>query len=157
MIHGKHQYKKSSERKRSGRIYVWVSAGLMMVLGGLAAYFFLDREVFQRNAERMRKLEQADLSTSTQEPNLTGQWPQWRGPERDGWSRETDLLTKWPASGPEQLWQAPASVGYSNLAVAGGKAITLLQDDKDEAVVCWNAATGQELWRFKYPARYLDP
>ena len=157
MIDDKHQGNRSHEWKRLGRIYLWVSAGLMMVLGGLAAYFFLDREVFQRNAERMRKLEQADLSTSTQEPNLTGRWPQWRGPERDGWSRETGLLTKWPASGPEQLWQAPASVGYSNLAIAGGKAITLLQDDKDEAVVCWNAATGQELWRFKYPARYIDP
>src|SRR5713226_1394516 len=135
MIHGKHQYKESLERKRSGRIYLRLSAGLMMVLGGLAAYFYLDREIFQRNFERMRKLEQADLSTSILEPNLTGQWPQWRGPERDGWSRETGLLSKWPAAGPEQLWQAPASVGYSNLAVAEGKAISLLQDGKDEAVV----------------------
>src|SRR6266478_5146371 len=104
MIDDKHQGNRSHEWKRLGRIYLWVSAGLMMVLGGLAAYFFLDREIFHRNFQRMRKLEQADLSTSTQEPNITGQWPQWRGPERDGWSREIGLLTKWPASGPDQLW-----------------------------------------------------
>src|SRR3989442_10698837 len=118
MIDDKRQSKESHESKRPGKIYLWLSAGLMMILGGVAAYFFLDREVFQRNAERMRKLEQADLSTSTTEPNLTGQWPQWRGPKRDGWSRETRLLSTWPASGPEQLWQAPASVGYFNLAIS---------------------------------------
>jgi outer membrane protein assembly factor BamB len=153
MIHGNCQ---SKDRKRPGKIYLWLSAGLVMILAGIAAYFFLNREVFQRNSERMRKLEQADLTTSLQEPNQTGQWPQWRGPERDGCSRETGLLSKWPRSGPKQLWQAPASVGYSDLAITGGKVITLLQDDKDEAVVCWNAATGQELWRFKYPGRYID-
>jgi outer membrane protein assembly factor BamB len=154
MIHGNWQ---SKDRKRAGKIYLWLSAVLILLLGGIAAYFFFNREIFQRNSERMRKLEQADLSTSLQEPNQTGQWPQWRGPERDGLCRETGLLSKWPESGPKQLWQAPASVGYSDLAIVGGKVITLLQDDKDEAVVCWDATTGQELWRFKYPARYVDP
>src|SRR5713226_2836431 len=150
MTMDKHQLEAlPGQGKRPGRIYLWLSAGFIMILGGVAVYLFLDRELFLGNSERMRKLEQADLATAALEPNLVGQWPQWRGPNRDGWSQETGLLSKWPESGPQKLWQAPATVGYSNLAVAGGKAITVLQDAQDEAVVCWNAATGQELWRFK--------
>jgi outer membrane protein assembly factor BamB len=143
-------------RKRWGRLYLWLSAGLMMILGGVATYLFLDRKVFRGNSEMLRRLENSDLSVASADPKVVGQWPQWRGPNRDGWSRENGLLTKWPESGPKKLWQAPASVGYSNLAVAAGKAITVLQDAQDEAVVCWNAATGQEHWRYKYPGQYLD-
>ena len=32
-------------------------------------------------------------------------WPQWRGPERNGTSKETGLLKQWPAGGPKLLWQ----------------------------------------------------
>ena len=39
-------------------------------------------------------------------------WPQWRGPRRDGLSLETGLLTQWPEGGPKKLWTARASVGY---------------------------------------------
>lgn len=83
-------------------------------------------------------------------------WPQWRGPRRDGVSQETGLLTTWPRQGPKELWRAPAGDGYSALAVAGGRAYTILQDGNDEAVVCWNADTGKELWRFRYPCKYVN-
>ena len=36
---------------------------------------------------------------------LTSDWPQWRGPERNGISKETGLLKQWPAGGPKLLWQ----------------------------------------------------
>ena len=32
-------------------------------------------------------------------------WPQWRGPERNGVSKESGLLQEWPAGGPKLLWQ----------------------------------------------------
>jgi len=35
---------------------------------------------------------------------LGGDWPQWRGPNRDGISKETGLLKQWPEGGPKQLW-----------------------------------------------------
>jgi len=129
----------------------------MMILGGVAAYLFLDRELFHGNSALMRKLENADLSAEPSDPNQVGNWPAWRGPRRDGWSQETGLLSKWPESGPKLIWQAKTGAGYSDLAVASGKAVTLLQEDKDEAVVCWDADTGNELWRFKYASQYLDP
>ncbi len=85
-----------------------------------------------------------------------GDWPQWRGPRRDGVSLETGLLLQWPRTGPTELWRAEAGAGYSSFAVAAGRAYTILQDGDNEAVVCWKADTGKESWRFRYPARYVN-
>jgi outer membrane protein assembly factor BamB len=104
----------------------------------------------------MLKLANADLSQEQGDRTALGDWPQWRGPNRDGLSRETGLLTSWPEEGPKQLWEAKAGAGFSNLAVAGGRAYCLLQDGQDEAAVCWNAETGKELWRFPYPCDYRN-
>ncbi|HYG83133.1 MAG TPA: hypothetical protein VD861_22235, partial [Pyrinomonadaceae bacterium] len=47
-----------------------------------------------------------------------GEWPQWRGANRDGISQETGLLKEWPESGPPLAWKAAgAGRGYSSLAV----------------------------------------
>ena len=49
-------------------------------------------------------------------------WPQWRGPSRDGVSQETGLLKEWPAEGPRLLWQAmDLGTGYSTPAVVGDR------------------------------------
>ena len=53
-------------------------------------------------------------------------WPQWRGPRRDGVSAERGLLKAWPESGPPLAWKATgAGQGYSSFAVAGGRLYTL--------------------------------
>src|SRR5258708_488594 len=45
-------------------------------------------------------------------------WPQWRGPQRDGISQETGLLPEWPADGPKLLWRVEdIGSGYSTPAV----------------------------------------
>ncbi|HEV2764194.1 MAG TPA: hypothetical protein VGV38_14515, partial [Pyrinomonadaceae bacterium] len=45
-------------------------------------------------------------------------WPQWRGPLRDGTSRESGLLKQWPAGGPRLLWQVnDIGDGYSTPVV----------------------------------------
>ncbi len=50
-----------------------------------------------------------------------GEWPWWRGPNRDGKSSETGLLKEWPAGGPKKLWQADdIGKGYSTVSVSGG-------------------------------------
>jgi outer membrane protein assembly factor BamB len=52
-------------------------------------------------------------------------WPQWRGPQRDGISREKDLLTEWPDGGPQKLWSvAGLGQGFSTLAVIGNRIYT---------------------------------
>ncbi|HEX4955545.1 MAG TPA: PQQ-binding-like beta-propeller repeat protein [Thermoanaerobaculia bacterium] len=74
-------------------------------------------------------------------------WPQYRGPARDGRSAETGLLAAWPMAGPQVLWRAPLGDGYSGMAVAGGRVYTVFGAGRDEIVIAFDAATGKEVWR----------
>jgi outer membrane protein assembly factor BamB len=76
-------------------------------------------------------------------------WPRWRGPHRDGVSRETGLLDAWPEGGPPALWRIPLGAGFSAVSVADGKAYTMYGTDTDERVVCVDAATGRILWEIR--------
>lgn len=76
-----------------------------------------------------------------------GEWPQWRGANRDGISKETGLLKQWPDAGPPLAWKTTgAGRGYSSLSVAGGRIYTIgLRGDK-EYVIAFDEKTGKELW-----------
>lgn len=74
-------------------------------------------------------------------------WPQWRGPGRDGHSADTNLLKTWPANGPRLLWKATGlGIGYSSLAVTGGKIYTL-GDGKEKSHLIALNLEGKELWK----------
>jgi outer membrane protein assembly factor BamB len=73
-------------------------------------------------------------------------WPQWLGPNRNGTSPETGLLTKWPKDGPKVVWKVAGGEGYSSVAVANGRAITLVQKDGKEWAIALDAAKGTTLW-----------
>src|SRR6266446_4373420 len=76
-----------------------------------------------------------------------GDWPQWRGPNRDGISKETGLLKQWPANGPPLAWKTKgAGGGYSSLAVANGHIYTMGLRGNREYVVAFDVATGKEAW-----------
>ena len=62
-------------------------------------------------------------------------WPQWRGPDRDGISRETGLLKQWPEGGPKVLWERPLGEGWSTVSEADGRAFTQYQADGAQWVV----------------------
>jgi outer membrane protein assembly factor BamB len=74
-------------------------------------------------------------------------WPQWRGPNRDGISKETGLLKQWPAEGPPLVWKASgAGNGYSSFSISDGKLYTMgLRGDR-EYVIAFDVATGKEAW-----------
>jgi outer membrane protein assembly factor BamB len=74
-------------------------------------------------------------------------WPQWRGPERNGCSKETGLLTSWPKDGPPLLWKASGvGNGYASVSIAGGKLFTLGNQGKSTYVFALNLADGKLLW-----------
>lgn len=77
----------------------------------------------------------------------TGAWPQWRGANRDGISKETGLLKQWPENGPSLLWKATgAGGGYSSFSVANGRLYTMgLRGDR-EFIIAFDAATGKQVW-----------
>ncbi len=82
-----------------------------------------------------------------QVPAGPGDWPQWRGPNRDGVSAETGLLDEWPPSGPSVLWEVNhAGVGYSSVAVKDGRIFTQGDIDGVEHVIAIDAKNGSVLW-----------
>jgi outer membrane protein assembly factor BamB len=82
-------------------------------------------------------------------------WPQWRGPNRDGRSAETGLLKDWPAGGPPLAWRASgAGEGYSSFAVADGRLYTLGARRGTEYVIAFDAASGKRLWETENGSRF---
>ena len=77
-------------------------------------------------------------------------WPQWRGPERSGISKESGLLKQWPDKGPPLVWTyRNAGMGFSSSAVVKDTLYTLGTRDQDEIVIALNAQDGKELWTAK--------
>ncbi len=75
-------------------------------------------------------------------------WPQWRGPQRDGISKETGLLKEWPKDGPKLLWQMKdLGQGYSTPAVVGDRLYLISNKGLDEEYVeARNVADGKQAW-----------
>lgn len=83
-------------------------------------------------------------------PVQAGDWPQWRGPRRDGISTETGLLQSWPAGGPPLAWKAAGlGAGHATVAVAGGRIVTMGDADGSSHIHCLNEKDGKLLWSAK--------
>jgi outer membrane protein assembly factor BamB len=85
-----------------------------------------------------------------------GDWPQWRGPNRDGISTEKNWSDKWSADGPAVKWKASVGLGFSSFVIGGGRAITTGYSDNKDTVFCFDAVTGKALWKHEYPAELGD-
>lgn len=83
-------------------------------------------------------------------------WPQFRGPNRDGISPETAVLKSWPASGPKVLWKAPVGEGYSQVVSVKGRLYTLAQQGQEQVALAFDSATGKRLWRTRIDREYND-
>jgi outer membrane protein assembly factor BamB len=82
-----------------------------------------------------------------------GDWPELRGPQRDGTSRETGLPEKWALNGENFLWRAPYG-GRSTPVVMGNHVYVQNPSGRDaelqERVMCLDADTGKVLWEYKF-------
>ncbi|MBX9628159.1 MAG: PQQ-like beta-propeller repeat protein [Gemmataceae bacterium] len=83
-------------------------------------------------------------------PLAADDWPQWRGPNRNGVSKEAGLLAEWPKDGPPLRWKrTDLGEGYSTPSVAAGKVYLQTNKDGDEFVVCLDEKTGTDVWAAK--------
>ncbi|MBM3818395.1 MAG: PQQ-like beta-propeller repeat protein [Acidimicrobiia bacterium] len=74
-------------------------------------------------------------------------WPQWRGPERTGISRETGLLQQWPPSGPPVVWTVTTvGGGYGSISVSGERVFVQGLRNGQSIVSVLNRADGKGLW-----------
>ncbi len=77
----------------------------------------------------------------------SGEWAQWRGPNRDGISSETGLLASWDNDGPPVAWSTRgAGRGYSSVSVSGGRIFTMGNRRGGEELIAFNAQDGEFLW-----------
>jgi len=80
-------------------------------------------------------------------PVASGDWPQWRGANRDGISKETGFTKQWPAAGPSTVWSiSNIGEGYGSLAIRGDR--IYVQGTRGEASVVFalNRADGKQVW-----------
>jgi outer membrane protein assembly factor BamB len=87
-------------------------------------------------------------------------WPQWRGPERDGVWRENGLLRSFPKDGLKVRWRAPVGWGFSSPVVARGRVYLadskLVKPRAQERLQCLDETTGKVLWIHAYDVAYED-
>ena len=77
-------------------------------------------------------------------------WPQWRGPNRDGVSTETGILDEWPEGGPKLLWKATGvGAGFSSVSVANGRIYTMGDGKESSKVHCLDQKDGKIIWSSK--------
>lgn len=76
-------------------------------------------------------------------------WPQWRGPNRDGISQEKNLLPQWPQQGPKLVWKATdIGSGYSTPSVVGDRLYLLANEGpQNEFVAAISTSDGKRVWR----------
>lgn len=84
-------------------------------------------------------------------------WPQWRGPARDGLAPGVKLPDKWPEKPPEPKWVAPVGLGYSGPSIADGKVFIMGRIEGNERCLAFDADTGKELWKVEYPEPFQAP
>jgi outer membrane protein assembly factor BamB len=81
-------------------------------------------------------------------------WPQWRGPNRDGKLSGFAAPASWPKE-LTQKWKVTVGLGDSSPALVAGKLYAFGRRDANEVITCIDAASGKVLWTSSYPAQYV--
>src|SRR4030095_412977 len=84
---------------------------------------------------------------------LAADWPQWRGPNRDGVTRDFVAPATRPAT-LKEVWKVTVGEGHSSPVTSEGRIYVLARQGEDEVVLCLEAQTGKQLWRTSYPERW---
>lgn len=85
-----------------------------------------------------------------------GDWPEFRGSQRNGAVHGVKIRTDWDAAPPKLLWRHRVGPGWSSIVVIGNRLFTQEQREDKEAVLCYDADTGEELWVHEDEARFSE-
>ena len=90
--------------------------------------------------------------------SVAADWPQFRGPNRDGNWNETGILESFPKKGLKIRWRHPVGGGFSSPVVARGRVfvfdVELTKPTSRERLHCFEEKTGKVLWVFRYEEHY---
>jgi outer membrane protein assembly factor BamB len=83
---------------------------------------------------------------------LRTDWPQWRGPTRDGLVGDP-LPAEWPEALAKR-WEIAVGAGHASPVVSGNRVVVISREDDEEIVRALDLTSGMEIWRATYPAPY---
>src|SRR4030042_1491610 len=86
---------------------------------------------------------------------LAQDWPQWRGPNRDGKAAGFTAPEKWPGQ-LTQKWKTTGGTGGATPACAGDRLYVCAREGDEEVTMCLTAADGTEVWKDKYAAKAVS-
>jgi outer membrane protein assembly factor BamB len=79
-------------------------------------------------------------------------WPQFRGPQHDGISGETQWRKNWSSVPPKPIWSAELGIGFSGVSVAHGRVLGIGHIGDDDVVQCFDENTGEPQWEYRFPS-----
>jgi len=96
--------------------------------------------------------------TNTGEPVVlqSGDWPGFRGAERNAVVHDCEISTDWNAAPPRQVWRQRVGPAWSSVIIVGDRLFTQEQRGEFEAVVCLDLHTGREIWAHQDLARFWE-
>jgi outer membrane protein assembly factor BamB len=146
-------------------VVLGVVTGLVSVAGGVAGVTRLDLERRRGDPGRLEQLARTCLPPGDRPPGLTTDWPQWRGPNRDGAAPAPAAWANGQPGQPRLVWTQAIGRGFSSVAVVNGRVYTMEEESppagpgtpppgRCEAVTCRDARDGREVWRFRSPGGF---
>jgi outer membrane protein assembly factor BamB len=110
---------------------------------------------------KSKPAQQSDIQRATPQGHAdisgqVGDWPGFRGPQRDGRLLGVRIKTDWQQFPPQELWRHRIGPGWSSFAVVGDRLFTQEQRGDDEYVVCYDAVQGAEVWAHRDATRFSE-
>ncbi len=136
----------------------WIGFGLVRVDGTDADLFPEFRWVWQRTAEEQYLANPPTTVASPKDPVEVkpGDWAEFRGPNRDNKVTGITIQTEWQKSPPKLVWKQRIGPGWGAFAVVGNRLYTQEQRGPKEAVVCYAADNGGQIWEYAVDARFFE-
>jgi outer membrane protein assembly factor BamB len=100
------------------------------------------------------ELHSPEISAASAVSVKPGDWPRFRGPAGDSRVSDVQISTDWQRDPPKLVWRRRVGPAWSSLCVVDGRLFTQEQRAENEAVVCYDAATGNELWAHQDRERF---
>ena len=83
-------------------------------------------------------------------------WPGFRGAGRNSRIADLAVRTDWDSTPPKELWRIPVGPAWSSFACVDNRLFTQEQRGGSEAIICYDAGTGEEIWRQSYETRFSE-
>jgi outer membrane protein assembly factor BamB len=96
------------------------------------------------------------LAVCLGETGRTEDWPQWRGPGRNGYAGSTNQVPSTLPAAPKLVWEIPVGAGLASPVIAGGKVFYNDNQQSKETLHALDARNGRELWRCSIDDVFTD-